>query len=1010
LIGKYDVTVPPLSPSELLLSPDVSGAEAYLASLGFRDPIGAIRNLEAIVTDPALRQGLGALADPLLAALQSAPDPDSALVNFSRYVAARPDRATFIGAFHHDPPALGDLIRILGTSPFLSEILISTPGSFDAVRSDARQRRPPSVEGEFERLSDLSGSRVAETLKQLQRELLLRVAAFDILSGGRLQEVTKRLSTLADQIVDHGLRSALREQLASDGLDRAPGAFVVIAMGKLGGEELNYSSDIDLIYVYEPEDEESSDPHAFFRRLARRLTALLTDYSAEGYLYRVDLRLRPMGRGGNITHSLEQIRQYYNIWGVTFERFAMLKARPIAGNLALGRRFIETVDPYVYRRYLDFAALEEMYQHRLVHDRAMEDSEQDRNVKTGRGGIREVELFAQTLQLTYGARYPELKQRNTLAALDALRATSLITDAIHDTLKQAYVFLRTVEHRLQIVEGSQTHSLSSGDELAISARRLGFDNVAQMQAELDAHRASVHSVYAELFGRRDGSANFEARQFFRILSDELPEAEARDAMAAAGFKDPQAALEAVRALGQQATFTMAPTTSRNILANLLAVCAPQLVRCGRPETTLIRLEQLAEGTGGASQLGRSLLEDDVLRTALIDVLDSGEQLAQSLIQDPELLDSIAQPVTTIETLRRTFDVRLTAMERFDRAKRMDELRRFKRHEEFKVLVGWLASGSLDELEEGLTTLADYCASRTARWHAPVKIDDESASWAIVALGRLGGMELTVQSDLDLVIVYEDPDDPSDSTARWQHFVERFQSFLTQPTAEGVAYRIDTRLRPEGTKGPLAIPMPAFLRYLGERAERWERLAWTRAQILVGSSKLAQRIMHAADEFVYGPWDPTLPAYMHSVRLRQERELVKQGAARLEFKVGSGGLADIDFVVQLVQIREGSSRREFRVPGTRRLLAAAPETRYITPEEFALLLGAHRFLTLFETFARLDAATNVTWVASDGPALGPLGKRMGFEDPSGERLLSAYQETTSRVRTIYTRVFERLSQE
>ena len=285
-----------------------------------------------------------------------------------------------------------------------------------------------------------------------------------------------------------------------------------------------------------------------------------------------------------------------------------------------------------------------------------------------------------------------------------------------------------------------------------------------------------------------------------------------------------------------------------------------------------------------------------------------------------------------------------------------------------------------------------------------------ASWAIVALGRLGGMELTVQSDLDLVIVYDDPDDPSDPTARWQHFVEHFQSFLTQPTSEGVAYRIDTRLRPEGTKGPLAIPMPAFLRYLAERAERWERMAWTRAQILVGSSILSQRIMHAAAEFVYGRWDPTLPAYMHTVRLRQERELAKQEAARLEFKIGSGGLADIDFVVQLVQIREGNSRREFRLPGTRRLLAAAPETRYITPEEFALLLGAHRFLTLFETFARLDAATNVTWVASDGPALGPLGKRMGFEDPSGERLLSAYQETTSRVRAIYTKVFERLAEE
>jgi glutamate-ammonia-ligase adenylyltransferase len=981
----------------------------YLRALGFRNPDAARRHARRMADDPAVREALGRLADQLLEELSRAPDPDAALVGFSRYLDARDDRDAFLSCLRAEPQTLHVLAQILGSSSFLGEMLVRRPEYLEWLLLQIDRAQPGLLESDPELASRApDAAPPLDALKRFNGRHVLRIATLDILGRATLQETTAQLSALADLVISRTLDIVARERLAAEGRECLPGGFAVIGMGKLGGEELNYSSDIDLIYVYEPDDEEASDAHDFFQRLARRLTAALADHTAEGYLYRVDLRLRPMGRSGNIVYSLQQHREYYATWGVTFERFALIKARPVAGDQALGRRFVETVEPFVYRRYLDHAAVEEMYQHKLARDRTIPRSEGDRNVKLGRGGIREVELFVQVLQLTYGARQRELKQRGTLPALDALRDTGFLTDETREALVSAYVFLRKVEHSLQIVLGHQTHTLSAGDELLTTARRLRFETAEALQAELDAHRARVHDAYADLFGRRRGAATFEARQFFRMLSEELPEDEVRADLAAVGFRDPAAALGAIRDFAKQAVYTSAPTTARNLVANLLAVCAPRIVASGRPETLLVRLEQLTEKTGGALLLGRSLLENETLRTMLIDVLDSGELLAEGLTRDPELLDVLVQPVHTIERLRRSFDLRLTAIERFDLEGRLNALRRFKRHEEFKILVGWLVTRSLDSLQERLTILADYCISRSARWLAPVPLEDRGASWAVVALGRLGGMELTVHSDLDLVIVYEDERDLPDSSLRWERFVERLQAFLGEATNEGTAYHIDTRLRPEGSKGPLAMPVAGLLRYFGDRAEPWERLAWTRAQILVGSPGLSSTIMSGVEAFVYAPWERQIPQYMHRIRIRRERELAEKGRSRLDFKVGRGGLADIDFLIELVQIREGRTRPEFRVPGSRRLLLALPPTSYITPTEGRELREAHEFLRTVELFARMDLNLRVNSIEANAAALEPLGKRMSLPEPSGERLLSLYREATERVRSIYTAVLARLA--
>lgn len=1006
----------PFSPSDLFLSQDLTEEQAqrYLGSLGFRDPAAADEHLRVMADDVVVRQALGAMADVLLGALLRSPDPDAALVGFSRYLGARSAKTMFLEYLRDDPPALQVLAEVLGTSPLLAEILIRNPEYFHWLVSETDRRAPGALEDDEETeavpASLENAASVLDVLKRLKRRQILRIAARDILGRESLSSVTAQLSSLASLLTSRALDAVTARLVADEGLSRPPGTFAVIGMGKLGGSELNYSSDIDLIYVYDLDDEDDRGAHDFYYRLARRLTAALGEHTEESYLYRVDLRLRPMGRRGNVAYSLRQCRQYYETWGETFERFALIKSRPIAGDPVLGQRFVDLVQPFVYRRYLDHAALEEMYQYKARLDRTFQDRDSDRNVKVGRGGIREVELFTQVLQLTYGAQQPDIRQANTLVALGALGEAGLIPGTVCDELTRAYTFLRTVEHRLQIVQGSQTHSLShTPAELVTTARRLGFKAVEELEAKLRVHRQRVHAVYSGLFERRQGTSSFKSRQFFRILSEGVSEEEALVSLAEYDLVEPKTALHVIQSLAQRASLTDAPSTARNVLANLLALWMETVAHSARPEQVLNRFERLTGQVGATTLLYRSLLENEGLRNVLVDVLETGDLMAQRLVRYPELLDSLLLPSPGIDSLRDSFAAVLDRMEGLERLDRLNQIRRFKLVEEFKTLVGWLADGSCDILQGKLSLLADCCVERAALWHAAglSEPDRPDAGVAIVALGKLGGQELTVHSDLDLVVLYQG--DPADSArfVRHQSFVEQMQAFLQEPTSEGVAYRVDTRLRPEGTKGALAIPLASFRAYLDTRAEVWERLAWTRSRVVVGSRRMIEEIEDAVTRFVYGPWDARIPHDMHDIRMRMERELAREGETRLDFKVGRGGLADVDFLLQLVQIREGWQRPEFRVSGTRRLLATLPPTSYVKVDELEQLRQAHTFLWKVELFARLEADSNVTWIAQDPAGLDALGRRLGLGRRCGEQVLRRYRETTEQVRSIYTAVLARL---
>ena len=1014
-------TGPPSPPTarDLFLARHLSEADAqqYLRARGFRDPPSADTHLQQLADDLPTRLALGDLAERLLDCLTEAPDPDAALVGFCRYVATRAPKSSLVAYFHDDPRALQVITRLLGASPFLSEVLIRNPEHFHWLQNALEAAPPDRVDyrAELDRIlahDQVSGRRL-DALKRFKRREMLRIAARDLLGKDGLQSSTEQLSNLADLVTD-GAIAIVREQLSIDQGRDLPGSFTAIGMGKLGGRELNYSSDVDLIYIYDTQEDSDSTAHEYYQKFGRKLTAALSEHTDEGYLYRVDLRLRPMGKRGNIVYSLAQSAQYYETMGETFERFAMIKARPIAGNIDLGERFIRLVRPFVYRKYLDHAAIEELARYKARSDREHVSQETiERNVKTGRGGIREVELFAQVFQLLYGGTHTELQDANTVSALETVNRLGFIDAATRTTLRDAYEFLRMLEHRLQIVQEGQTHTLSDeAAELRITARRAGYEEETELLSTLRSHRDKVHAIYADLFERRSEDAEFQGRQLFRLLSGELSDDEATEHLGVLGLPDPAATLSAIRALDDVTSLTHSKTSTRNLLANLLAAVLEEITDVRQARQVLNRLEQVVSRSGASATLYRSLLENEQLRARLLLALGAGDLFAQRLGRYPELLDVLVSAPLDLETYRGVIDAGLAQIDGQDLDTSADPIRRFKIIEEFKAIVEWLVSRSLPTLNQKLSLLADatlgWVTGRAERETLVSESGTGGDQWVVYALGKLGGRELAVHSDLDLVFLYDG--DPSDSALfeRQQTFVRTIHEFVERPTAAGYAYRLDTRLRPEGKKGALSIPLASFSRYLETRAEIWERMAWTRCRYVAGSRVLDAKARRAIGDFVYGPWTDDIPGYARHVRDRMERELGQEATGnRLNLKVGRGGLADIDFLLQLLQMREGRTNEDFRVAGTRALLTHLPPNSYVSPESAERLRVCNGFLRTLETVLRIESDTARGWMQTDPAALESIAARVGVEPATGEKVLQHYDDVTSEVRQIFEAFMKRI---
>ena len=979
---------------DLLLSPQLSAEQVrtFLTGYGFQQPEQSDRQLQQIADRVRDRELLAQIADPLLEQAAKTPDPDAALLRLETLVERIPNPLGLLAFLQAQPQALEILIQILGTSSHLTQLLLRNPEYFYWLLAEDRLNR---VEGlsyfqdhAREAIAPFESHELAiDALRRYQRRESLRIAARDIGDDSSPAATALQLSYLAESLLQQLLLILAEELLPS------PTGFAVLALGKLGGRELNFSSDIDLIYLRA----DDTDPQLMVR-FARTFTQTVGAFAGEGRLYRVDLRLRPMGSSGEIIYSLEAYKTFIETWADTLDRLALLKCRYVAGDAELGKQFLQSTSDFVYKKYLDQGAVEEIRWLKRRIDRELGRQEtSERNIKLGPGGIREIEFFVQTFQLLYGGSNPEIRTPQTLSALDRLLEYGFIERNDYQVLREAYLFLRDLEHKLQLVEDLQTHELPNLDaELARCAHRLGFrkgpdeeDPVGRFRRHLEAHQQGVRRIFETLFETTSKKRGLEELVLNPVLSQE----EGSAILETHGIENPLPILEGIQMLKSASAFPYSPSRLRNLLANLV----PHLIVICRlttePNLLFSRLDRFCNSLGSRASLYTELIENPTLRERLLTLLSSSDFLSETLISRPELLDAISTPAPS-----EADPGALSSLEEQGRMKGepfRDTLRLFKRREEFKLALGDLFEPGQRNTRSALSQLADVCLSHCFEELLKESPELRSERFTLLALGKLGGQELTYHSDLDLLLVFESRQS-TELGERFARLLKKLRHEMEAYTELGQAYPLDFRLRPEGGLSALAVDFGSLEQYFEERAQPWERLAYVKLRPILSFGS-----PFPLDSLIWKrPFSTAECSELARIRLRKELEIGKEkGLGCHDFKVGRGGLMDIQFVVQYLQVQH-----QVRERSTLEAIQTLAKKGYLDRTDSAVLETALQFLFVVEAMQRLlhERATNT--LPQEPVESASLARLLGFD--SASTLLDQYRSVTDSAREVYQHFFGR----
>ncbi|PJB31472.1 MAG: bifunctional [glutamate--ammonia ligase]-adenylyl-L-tyrosine phosphorylase/[glutamate--ammonia-ligase] adenylyltransferase, partial [Deltaproteobacteria bacterium CG_4_9_14_3_um_filter_65_9] len=874
-----------------------------LREIGVRDTARALSLLSDLLQRlPRKHAGW----DPIYRAA-AAPDPDLFFLNLSRWVDSLPG-ALLTRAFARDDllPLIGAL---LGGSEFIPEQIARRPEIFEFLfLGDGVLRRPgpEALAREAVAAADrcVTEEEMKADLRRMKHREVARIAARDLSGVAPLPEVTEDLSRLASAALEGAVRFSRRAldarlgvpvAIDSDGT-RRPARFVVMGMGKLGALELNFSSDIDIVYLYETDQGETEGAarsvslHEYFVRLGEAVTRIVSEATEDGFVFRVDLRLRPEGTRGELANSLRSAEIYYESWGQTWERAALIKAFPVAGDLSLGEEFLRSIVPFVYRRYLDFTAIEEI---KGMKDRinlaAARSLRSDRDVKLGLGGIREIEFFAQAHQLIYGGKEPTLRRRGTVETISDLSRMGIVTEEERDRLAAAYDFLRRLEHRIQAHRERQTHVLPQREEdLSRLARAMGLADPPALVSALDGHAAAVHGIYDRLFGgaRREESVGIPGEVQALFLHGRAAE-DAPSLLARLGFRDIEAAQRNLEVLRNGPPHVRIPQRAHHYLDKIGPEILHRVAKSPNPDLALGHVERFLTAIGARTMYYALLYEKPKVIEALVRLFGSSRFLSGFLLRHPELLDTflrndLSALVKSKSDLRSGLGEALTGCDDYEQE--LDELRRFKNLETLRIGIHDM-TGNLS-LEEGmfqLSALAEVLLShalllalREVRRRFGVATEaatGAAAFFCVLGMGKLGSEELSYHSDLDILFLYSGPGE-SGKLSNHEYFAkvaQRLISILTTSTREGIVYRLDTRLRPSGNAGPLVSSLEAFERYHDESAHLWERQALLKCRFVAGDRRFGKRVEEKIRGFIYDrPLPPNAAEEIHRLRMRMEQ--------------------------------------------------------------------------------------------------------------------------------------------
>jgi glutamate-ammonia-ligase adenylyltransferase len=826
-------------------------------------------------------------------------------------------------SWHPDQQALLD--GVFGNSPFLGRLALRESETLTRVLTAGPNAALQAAIARAEKVASLDEETEAMAgLRQAKREAALAIAIADIAGRWNLDQVTGALTRFADAAVKGGLRLLLRQAAASHNMAERDGAaleaesgLTVLAMGKYGAHELNYSSDIDLIVFYDSRFPfaKRGDVRGAAVDIVRGLVKLLSEITSDGYVFRTDLRLRPDASATQAAISLEAAESYYESLGQNWERAAMIKARPCAGDPQTGKAFQAAIAPFVWRRHLDFAAIEDIHSiKRQIHAHGGhgEIKVAGHNIKLGRGGIREIEFFAQTQQLILGGRNPSLRAPATLDALKALAAAGVVEPQAAEALGDCYRALRVLEHRLQMIEDEQTHTLPKSEEgLAHVACFMGYDDVAQFSADLTRTMETVQDHYARLFQREANLADVHGNLVFTGVEDDP---ETLETLWAMGFGAPSQVASTIRGWHHGRVRAMRSARARELLTKLLPAILKALAETADPDAAFVQFDRFLSNLPSGVQLFSLFMAKPEFLDLLARVVGSAPRLAFHLARAPATLDALvdADFLTTLP-MAAQLDAHLKRQLEGSYEEQLDGARRFAREENFRVGVQLVSDAAHAEragpaftriAESVIAGLLPAVEAELAQSVGRVK----GAEFAVIALGKLGGREMTANSDLDLVFVYDVPDGVEGSdgprslspTLYFARLAQRLIAALTTPTGAGTLYDVDMRLRPSGNKGPAAVSFQSFADYHARESWTWEHMALTRARPVGGTEKLRARIEAEIAQRLTTPRDP-------GRILADAREMRKKIAAQYpggnvwDLKYAPGGLIDIEFVTQAFQL-------------------------------------------------------------------------------------------------------------
>lgn len=901
------------------------------------------------------------------------------------------------------------LLRLLTAEPAAQfhDLLSRTSGALSQTRDESEAMR---------------------LLRRMKADAALLVGLADIGGVWPIMQVTQALTELADTAVAGAVNFLLGDAVRrgklrpSDPAQPAKGSgYIVLAMGKMGAFELNYSSDIDLIVFYDPEAPAlapDADAAQIAIRVTRGLVKLLAERNADGYVFRVDLRLRPDPASTQIAISTPAALDYYEHRGQNWERSALIKARPCAGDIAAGETILKELSPFVWRKYMDFAALADIHaMKRQIHTYKGhgEIAVAGHNIKLGRGGIREIEFFVQTQQLIAGGRNPELRQRRTLTTLGVLVAGKWVVEGAARDLEAAYLFLREVEHRLQMVADEQTHLLpETPEELECFARFLGFPTLNDFADVLLGHLHKVQEHYSHLF---EQALPEGADQTF-VFPKDKDDPETLDRLAAMGFRNPLEISAIIRTWFSGQYMALRSDFAREQLTDLVPFLVVQLARSENKDTALLGFDRFLSGLHGmgGGQLISLLRQNQDLLSLLMLILTNAPRLADILAQHPQVMDALIDPAffgelpdaqKLTDTLYRSLDQSSSYEDMLDR------LRIFGQEQMF--LIGTrILTGTVTAVQAGeaFARLADVIigALHVAVENRFVEVYGRVAGQktALLALGKLGGREMTASSDLDLILLYDfDEAQPESVGGRplygsqyFARLTQRLVSALTAQTNHGALYQVDLRLRPSGRSGPVATKIGSFRDYQENEAWTWEHMALTRARVVSATPGFREEAEVVVRSVLCRPRDPQVIA-ADAAEMRSAIAQEKGEDDRWDLKYAAGGLIDVEFIAQYLQLVHAAEHPDILDPSTVRCLEKASRLGLLALEDAEVLRPAAQLYQDLSQILRLCLSGPFD-PKSAGPDLLRLLARAG--DVPDFATLDAYiSETQEKVRKSFLSV-------